>query len=177
MDAADNVAQVEADLRALLEGQADILTEQASANFTAETLRSISANSLLVAAVTAVVGALVTAFFMMLVTRERTREIGVLKAIGASDGDVALQFAAESLALALVGGPAGLIVAAVAGAVLVPTILGAAGASLLATTNPGLSPATLGAALGIVALFGLAGSLYPLRRTVQMRPAEALRME
>jgi ABC-type antimicrobial peptide transport system permease subunit len=177
VDAADNVGQVEADLRALLGDQADILTEQASANFTAETLRGISANSLLAAAVAAVIGALVTLFIMMLVTRERTREIGVLKAIGASDWDVALQFAAESLALALVGGLAGLVVAAGAGSVLLSTILGSAGASLAPTINPGLSPVVVGAALGLAVLFGLVGSLYPVRRAVQMRPAEALRYE
>lgn len=186
----DKVPQVERGLRQAFGDAADVISGQSTARVFAETLGSIEANGRRGALAAIVVAAVVVLFTMALVTRERTREIGVLKAIGASDGDVAAQFAAEALALAAVGGLVGLILFAVAGSALGSIILQRVGGQLLAVTamgggNPvealvvnfGLSPTALAYALGVVFLLGLAGSLYPVVRAVRMRPAEAMRHE
>jgi len=127
---------------------------------------------------------------MMLVTRERTREIGILKAIGAANRDVARQFVAESLGVALTGGAAGLLVFAAAGPRLAATLLGVATSSLNPQTamggetpaqslvlRYGLSWRAMASALGIVLLLTVVGSLYSVVRAVKLRPVEAMRSE
>jgi putative ABC transport system permease protein len=184
----DKVPQVERGLRQAFGDAADVISGQSTARVFAETLGSIEANGRRGSLAAIVVAAVVVLFTMALVTRERTREIGVLKAIGASDGDVAAQFVAESLALAAIGGLVGLIIFAVAGSALGSILLQRVGGRLLAVTamgggNPtealvvnfGLSPTALAYALGVVFLLGLAGSLYPVARAARMRPAEAMR--
>jgi putative ABC transport system permease protein len=184
------VAQVEDDLFEVFGGRADVISGQATAGSWAQALGGIRANGLLGAGVAFAVGALVTLFTMVLVTRERTREIGVLKAIGASNGDVARQFVAESLALTFLGGAVGLLVFAATGTRLAAAILGIAGSSLNPATfmggeNPvstlnvdlGVTWATVAYAFALVLLLGVVGSVYPAARAARMHPVEAIRHE
>lgn len=172
---AARVAQVEADLKARLGGRVDVISEQAAAQLTSRSLSAVSANSLWAAVVAGAVGALVVLLTMVLITRERTAEIVTLKAIGASDGQVARQFAAEALGLAMLGGLLGLLVAAAAGSGLATVLLGSAAPPASAAAGFGLSPGAVVAALALALLFALVGSLYPAARAARLRPGEALR--
>lgn len=184
----EQVPQVEQDLREVFGFEADVISGQSTAQVFAETLNGIEANSRRGSLAALAVAGVVVLFTMALVTRERTREIGVLKAIGASDGDVAAQFVAESLALSALGGLVGLILFGLAGSALGSIVLQRLGGQLLATTAMGggnpvealvvnfsLTPLTVGYALAVVFGLGLLGGLYPVLRAVRARPAETLR--
>lgn len=186
----DKVEEVEEGLRQAFGDQADIISGQALAQSWGKALGAIRANSLLAAGVAVGAGALVVLFTMMLVTRERTREIGILKAIGADNRDVAKQFIGECLGVALVGGAAGLLVFALAGPRVANILLGVATSSLNPATAMGgedpasslvlrysLSWVSLALALAMILPLALVGSLYTIVRAVKLRPVDAIRYE
>jgi putative ABC transport system permease protein len=114
-----------------------------------------------------VVGGIVIMNIMLMVVTERTREIGLRKALGARRADIAAQMLTESIVLSIFGGVVG-------------TILGVAIALTIARFTP--IPAsievwsvTLG--IGITALVGLFFGLYPAMRAARLDPIEALRRE
>jgi putative ABC transport system permease protein len=186
----EKVEAVEERLREVFGDQADVISGQTLAQAWGKALGAIRTNSLLAAGVAVVAGALVVLFTMMLVTRERTREIGILKAIGAGNGDVARQFIAESLGVALVGGGAGLAVFAAGGARVANILLGVATSSLNpATAMGGETPAqslvlrydlswlSFASAFGLILILTLVGSLYSVLKAIRLRPVEAVRYE
>lgn len=194
VNSVDNVAEVEGDIRAVLGGSADVLSGKTVANIAAQALNVIQASSILAAALSAVVGSLVITFTMILTVRQRTREIGVLKAIGASNSDVAKDFLVEALALGVISGLVGIAFLALAGPTFAYLLLNPIGSQLAGVAalgtghenptsalfsevgfNPSLS--LISYALGISVLFGLIGSLYSVTTAVRLRPAEAIRHE
>lgn len=187
----DQATALEERLWEVFGGEADVLSGQYLADRWAKALRQLEANSLLAAGIAAGAGILVALLIMMLVTRERTREIGILKAIGATNGDVSKQFVAESASIALLGGLLGLVVFTVAGARVTNAILGVAASATIAPQvqmggedpassllfSYGVSWPVIGATLALVVLLALAGSLYAVLRAVRLRPVEAIRTE
>ena len=109
---------------------------------------------------------------------ERRREIGIMKAIGASDGDVQKLFFAEAAAMGLAGGALG-----VALGYLIVRLIGAGAGAYMRSNNVTpkqfwLLPAWL--AFGAIAfsiLVSLAAGLYPARRAARLDPVEALRSD
>ncbi len=178
VDSAENVAQVRRDLDDIFGQTVDVVDFEQTAQLTAGSMSAVRRGSLLAAGVAAAIGGAVVLFTMALVTRERRREIGTLKALGASDGQVAVQFAAEALAVALLGGLLGLGLAAAAGSALVSAILGALGSGEAAQTL-GYTPSAATAAygLGLALLLGLLGSVYMASRAARLQPAEAMRTQ
>jgi putative ABC transport system permease protein len=168
---ADRVEAVTAALRSAGGDRVDVLAQEANAQRVAGSLAAVTTNARLGALIAAVAGGAIVLLTMILVTRERRREIGVLKAIGASNRAVAGQFAGEALALALLGGVAGLVLAAVGGAALADALVGTTEAG----AQPAPSPGTLAAGLALALGFGLLGALYTVARAVRLRPVEAIR--
>lgn len=99
---------------------------------------------------------------------ERRREIGIMKAIGATNATVAGLFLAEQLMLAIVGGAIGFVLGAALARILGASVFGTPAAPRLV-----LLPVTL----GIAAIVALIGSLIPLRRAARFDPAPILRGE
>jgi putative ABC transport system permease protein len=172
------------------EDKADVISGGDLAVSWGKALAAIRANSQVTAVVALVVGALIVFFAMLLVTRERNREVGILKAVGASDGEVARQFAAEALGLSAFGGLAGLFVFVLGGARVATVLLGVASSGLNPATAMGgenptsnlllsyeLTPAALGFALIGVALLTIVGGILPVVRAMRLRPADAMRNE
>ena len=185
----DKVGSVEEALRNELGDTVDILSGQKNVFIASQGLSSIQSSSFIGALLAFVVAGFVVLFTMVLVTRERTREIGLLKALGASNGDVARQFVAESLALALAGGLLGLAIFAAGAPVIADRILGLSSTSLTGLAGGmGAQAASevisffaswddVGYAILGALFLGVLGSLYPVYRAVVVAPAEALRYE
>ena len=98
---------------------------------------------------------------------ERTREIGLRMAVGATRGDIQWQFLIEALTLALLGGLAG-------------TLLGA-GVAVEITWKAGwpilISPLAIILACGFAGFIGISFGLYPAHRAARLDPIVALRFE
>jgi putative ABC transport system permease protein len=131
---------------------------------------------------------LIVLFVMLYTVRERTKEIGTLKAIGFSNWTVMNQFMLEGVLLSLIAGVVGISIGVVAAPVLsgllLPTVtqFGGAGtfgrASALASSAAiTVTPELMLIALGAAVLLGTLGSLYPAWRASRTRPAEAMRYE
>jgi putative ABC transport system permease protein len=126
-------------------------------------------------------------FFVMLYTvRERTKEIGTLKAIGFSNGTVMSQFVLEGTLLSLVAGIAGIAIGFIAAptlsGLLLPTasqfgMIGPRNPTINAVSPVTLTPELVLLGLGGAVLLGVLGSLYPAWRASRTRPAEAMRYE
>jgi putative ABC transport system permease protein len=134
---------------------------------------------------------LIVLFLMLYTVRERTKEIGTLKAIGFSNGNVMSQFILEGALLSLLAGIVGIAISAVAAPTLSGLLLPAANqvgitglaGRTFAVTDPAttatiaLSPELVLIALGAAVLLGVLGSLYPAWRASRTRPAEAMKYE
>ena len=120
-----------------------------------------------IAGVSLVVGGIVIMNIMLVSVTERTREIGIRKALGARREDVLLQFLIESVILALVGGALG-VISGVIIAEGVTAIIGMPSAIKLWAVFAGL---TVAASVGV--FFGV----YPARKAARLDPIVALRFE
>ncbi|MES2203328.1 MAG: ABC transporter permease [Patescibacteria group bacterium] len=120
-----------------------------------------------IAGISLVVGGIGIMNMMLTTVTERTREIGLRKAIGAKKSDISRQFLAEAVALTLVGGTIG--VALGVGIALAVNLTG-----LLTTT---ISLYSIALAFGVSGLIGIVFGYYPARRAANLNPIEALRYE
>ena len=120
-----------------------------------------------IAAISLVVGGVGIMNIMLVAVKERTREIGVRRAVGARRRDVLLQFLAEALTLSAVGGTIGIA-------------LGFAtsfGLTMLLDWPTRMSASAVGLAFGISAAIGIFFGFYPARRAARLDPINALRCE
>ncbi len=120
-----------------------------------------------IAAISLLVGGIGVMNIMLVSVSERTREIGLRKAVGARAGDILGQFLLESIVLSLIG-CAGGVALSWGITSLVSRLLGIA---------PSLSPDVILLATGISSAIGVFFGLYPARRAALMRPIDALRFE
>ncbi len=121
-----------------------------------------------IAGISLLVGGIGVMNIMLVTVTERTREIGLRKAIGAKRRDILLQFLVEAMTLSLLGGAIGIAIG-VGGA--------AAVSSLSKQFQPSVSPITVALATGVSAFVGLVAGLYPALRAARMNPIDALRRE
>ncbi len=127
---------------------------------------------------------LIVLFVMLYTVRERTKEIGTLKAIGFSNMTVMGQFMLEGILLSLIAGVVGIAIGTVAAptisSLLLPSINifgGARGATAATTTVVSINFELVLLAFGASVLLGAIGSLYPAWRAAKIRPAEAMKYE
>ena len=120
-----------------------------------------------IAGISLLVGGIGIMNIMLVSVTERTREIGIRKAIGALKRDILLQFLLESLVLSLLGGVIGILLGWGV-SVLVGSAL---------DINTVVDPSTVGLSAGFAAAVGLIFGIYPAWRAAGLRPIEALRYE
>ncbi len=126
----------------------------------------------LVAAISLLVGGIGIMNIMLVSVTERTREIGLRKAVGARRGDILLQFLFEAVSLTFTGGMIGLILGIFFG-----WLLSAFAAKALGDFHFILSFSAIIMALTMAIGTGLVFGIYPARRAASLNPMEALRYE
>jgi putative ABC transport system permease protein len=120
-----------------------------------------------IAAISLVVGGIVIMNIMLVSVTERTREIGIRKAMGARSDDIMLQFLIESLTLALLGGAIGVI----------SGIVFAKGITLAIGMPSAIKLWAVLAGVFVAASVGIFFGVYPARRAALLDPIAALRFE
>lgn len=174
---ANVMVQVQADITALLLdrhhiadatqadfsvlNQADLLS---SASSITDTLTYLLAA---IGGISLLVGGIGIMNMMLTSVTERTREIGLRKAIGARKADISKQFLIEAIALTLIGGVIGIALG----------WLISWGVNLAGLVKTSVSITSIGIAFGVSALTGIVFGYYPARRAAGLNPIEALRYE
>ena len=138
----------------------------------------------LVAGISLFVGGVGIMNIMLATVTERTREIGIRRAIGAKQGDIILQFLAETIVLTGMGGMVGILAGLLCEPAystilelmetLAPTLYQSLPPSMQGM-EPVLVPWSLPLVFGVAVLTGVIFGLYPARKASQMDPVEALR--
>jgi putative ABC transport system permease protein len=118
-----------------------------------------------VAAISLLVGGIGVMNIMLVSVTERTREIGIRKAVGARRSDILTQFLTEAVLVSLIGGLTGVL-------------LGVVGSQFeIAGVHPAIATYSIFLAFGAAVLTGLFFGTYPAGRAARLRPIEALRFE
>jgi putative ABC transport system permease protein len=120
-----------------------------------------------VAGISLIVGGIGIMNMMLTTVTERTREIGLRKAIGAKKSDINKQFLVEAIMLTFIGGVIGVILG----------WLISFGVSYLGILQASVSISSIILAFGVSAFIGIVFGYYPARRAAQLNPIDALRYE
>ena len=173
----DKIPQAQADIQSILRrehrlaaGKKDDFDIRNQAEFLttfAETTKTFTFLLAGIAAVSLLVGGIGIMNIMLVSVTERTREIGVRKALGATKGAILLQFLIEAIVLCLLGG-------------LVGIVIGWGGAALLNKIggfNTTVDPSAVALAFAFSAGVGLLFGVWPARRAASLDPIVALRYE
>lgn len=165
VDAVSNVEQVVAELKERLVDEADVVTAPEAVSTARTTLGTLAVSSAYAAVLLFAIGAVVTVFVMVLSTRERIREIGTLKAIGASNREVVVQFLSEAFGMSALAATGALLLAVP----FAPLTSGIFGVPIAFDANVVLL------VLSGSVIFAALGSLYPVIQGVRLSPVEAMR--
>jgi putative ABC transport system permease protein len=132
-----------------------------------DTQRVFNLVMILIASISLIVGGIGIANIMLASITERTKEIGIRRALGARRGDIVWQFLTETLAIAVIGGLFGCLAG----------VAGTEGIVALTGWKAIIEPHYVGLSLGISLTVGVVFGLYPARRAAMMDPIKALRRD
>jgi putative ABC transport system permease protein len=179
------VSTNQAELTALESNQSTSTSAVTTAQNSLEATNSTAIEEIIVVVVAT---SLIVLFVMLYTVRERTKEIGTLKAIGFSNSSVMSQFMLEGVLLSAIAGVVGIAIGVFAAPSLTsflqltPTLSRAVGfrpptGAVVATATVSVSPELILIGFGVALLLGTLGSLYPAWRASKIKPAEAMKYE
>lgn len=194
----DNVDAAVTAIKAKLGSAADVTSDQETAQNTVAPLENVKtiASYSLIGALAA--GAVIILLTMVMIVRERRREIGVVKAIGSSNGKTMLQFTVESITLTTMGLVVGLAIAVFASAPITNALVTTSSSSATSTQTPGrgmmrnfggqfgrsvetiktsIGPEMFAYGIGASLLIAIVGSAVPAYFISRIRPSEVMRAE
>lgn len=204
VDSSDNVTATVTSLKNTLGDSADITSDMARAESSVASLQSIASLALTGVIAAAIAGAAIILLAMVMIVRERRREIGVMKAIGGTDGKVVGQFTVEGLTLTVFGAIVGIVLGILVSGPMTTSLVDGQNNATPRTSQtartlggPGefigggfnqirknalqvtasLTPDILFTAIGLTLLIGIIGTAIPAWFTARIRPAEVLRTE
>lgn len=199
-DSIDNLASVKTEITTKLGDKVDVTTSQESASTITSQFDSIKNITFVSLIGSLAAGAVIILLTMMMIVRERRREIGVLKAIGATDSRVISQFAIESLTLTFMGSLVGLAIGVLASSTVMNLLVtnststnsqggpsGGFGRGMMQLAGQGMNSlrniqTTVGwdiilYGIGAALLIAIVGSAIPAWFITKIRPAEVMRAE
>ena len=203
VDSSEQVPATVTALTAALGDKADVTSAADRASASLEPLKNISNLTLVGVFGAAGAGAIIMLLAMVMIVRERRREIGVMKAIGGTNGKVIVQFITEAITLTCIGAVVGIVLGVLASGPLTKALVtssestasssirrggpgggmgGPGGAFREAQTNVQsitgeVSPSVFAGAIAITFLIAILGSALPAWLIARIRPAEVLRTE
>ena len=171
MARAREAMRVSRGLRPIEADNFDVGTADALVDFWKQLTKVLFAVVPAVVAIGILVGGIVIMNIMLVSVTERTREIGIRRAIGARRNDILAQFLVEALVVSLIGGALGVLLGV--GISLLVARVPVNGQFL----DPVISPGAVLLAFGVSATIGLFFGFYPAMRASRLHPIEALRYE
>jgi len=173
VDDSSNVNNVASNMKSTMlknhDGQEDftVLTQKDILSTVDTVLSLLTTFIVAIASISLLVGGIGIMNIMLVSVTERTREIGLRKAIGASSSTVLSQFLIEAVVLSLLGGALG-----IAAAIGLATLAGK-----LAKISPVFTPNSIGLAVGVSAAVGIIFGIAPAIKAARKRPIQALKAE
>ncbi len=204
VDSSDNVNATVTSLKSTLGSKADIVSQTQQATDSVSSLQSISGLALTSVIGAAIAGSVIILLAMIMIVRERRREIGVIKAIGGTNKKVMAQFVAEALTITVVGSIVGLTLGILVSGPMTSSLVSnsqnssSTQSSTRAAAGPGgalfrgginrigsnitqvtssVTPGVFASAVAITLLIAIIGSAIPAWFIARISPAEVLRAE
>lgn len=198
VDSSDNVDATVASLKTALGDAADITSQAKQAADSVASLESIASLAFAGVIGATIAGAVIVLVAMIIIVRERRREIGVIKAIGGSNGKVITQFVTEALTLTILGAFLGLILGVLVSGPMTTSLVSSSSSNQsskqigandfirgsfnqisknITGVTASLTPEVFTSAIGITILIAIIGSAGPAWFIARIRPAEILRTE
>ena len=201
IDSSDNVSATVTSLKSALGNKADIVSQAEQAAASVSSLESIAGLALAGVIGATIAGAVIVLLSMIMVVRERRREIGVIKAIGGTNKKVMAQFVTEALTLTVIGSIVGLTLGILVSGPMTNSLVSSSQNSSSQTARaegPGsgfmrggfnqinrnmtsvtssITPEIFAVAIGMTLLIAIVGSAVPAWFIARISPAEVLRTE
>lgn len=201
IDSSDNVDSTITSLKTALGDKADIVSQAEQAAASVSSLESISNLALAGVIGSTIAGATIVLLAMIMIVRERRREIGVIKAIGGTNKKVITQFMTEALTLTIIGSIVGLALGVLVSGPMTNSLVSSSQSTNSSTNTlnrtPGefmrgglgqinqnltqvtssITPAVFTIAIGATLLIAIIGSAVPAWFIARISPAEVLRTE
>lgn len=180
-DSSEYVTEISKQVKSLLEARYNVRGQEyiqaydmaSQVGMISDILNYVTIFIMLVAGIALIVGGIGVMNIMLVSVTERTKEIGIRKALGAKTGSILFQFLMEAVIITLIGGFVG-IVLGILGAKGVCSIASGMGMSGMQAV---IDPKVVLAATGFSSLIGIFFGIYPARKAAKLSPIEALRHE
>lgn len=180
-DSSEYVTEISRQVKSLLEARYNVRGKEyiqaydmaSQVGMISDILNYVTIFIMLVAGIALIVGGIGVMNIMLVSVTERTKEIGIRKALGAKTDSILFQFLMEAVIITLIGGFVGIIL----GVLGAKGICGIAASMGMAGMEAVIDPKVVLAATGFSSLIGIFFGIYPARKAAKLSPIEALRHE